>query len=77
LFFKQKYKGKPKLAHQRVGKPFDGSIEKKHFGCWLIFWFRSIDYYFEGKLAVRAKDNARKMASHIFMSIYMVRNTIC
>jgi hemoglobin len=77
LFFKQKYKGNPKLAHQRVDKHFNGSIEQKHFGIWLNLWFETIDQYFEGELADRAKNNARKMASHIFMSIYMDRNTIC
>lgn len=39
LFFKPKYKGNLILAHQRVDEHFNGSIEQKHFGIWLNFWF--------------------------------------
>jgi hemoglobin len=76
LFFKRNYKGNPKLAHQNVDKHFNESIEQKHFGIWLNLWFETINLYFEGEIADRAKNNARKMASHIFMSIYMDRTTI-
>ena len=71
-----KYKRNSKLAHQCVDKHFNKSIEQKHFGIWLNLWFETTDQYFEAELADRAKNNARKMASHIFMSIYMDRNTI-
>lgn len=75
LLFKRNYKGNPKLAHQRVDQDFDQSIEQKHFGVWLNLWFETVDDYFEGDLADRAKNNARNMASHIFMQIYMNRKT--
>lgn len=73
LFFKRKYKGNPKVAHQRVDQNFNGSIEQKHFGVWLNLWFETLDEHFEGELANRAKNNARNMASHIFMQIYINR----
>ncbi|MBZ9778939.1 group III truncated hemoglobin [Psychroflexus sp. CAK8W] len=76
LFFKSKYKGNPKLAHERVDTHFDGSIEQKHFGIWLNLWFETIDDNFEGEKADRAKNNARNMASHLFITMYMDRN-IC
>ena len=70
--FKDNYNGNTKLSYQCVDKHFNESIEQKHFGSWLNLWFETIDQYFEGELADRAKNNARKMASHI----YMDRNTI-
>ncbi|MFD0931244.1 group III truncated hemoglobin [Psychroflexus salinarum] len=73
LFFKRKYKGNPKQAHINVDQNFNESIEQKHFGIWLNLWFETIDDYFEGDLANRAKNNARNMASHIFMQMYMNR----
>lgn len=75
LFFKRKYKGNPKVAHQRVDQHFNGSIEQKHFGIWLNLWFETLDENFEGELADRAKNNARNMASHIFMQMYIHRKT--
>ena len=73
LFFKSKYKGNPKRAHLDVDEHFNNSIEQKHFGVWLNLWFETIDDYFEGDLANRAKNNARNMASHLFMSMHMSR----
>lgn len=73
LFFKRKYKGNPKQAHINVDQNFNESIEQKHFGIWLNLWFETIDDYFEGDLANRAKNNARNMASHLFITMYMDR----
>lgn len=73
LFFKNKYKGNPKRAHLDVDEHFNHSIEQKYFGIWLNLWFETIDEYFEGVLANRAKNNARKMASHLFMTMYKNR----
>lgn len=75
LFFKRNYKGNPKQAHIEVDQNYNESIEQKHFGVWINLWFQTIDDYFEGELANRAKNNARNMASHIFMQIYMSRKT--
>ena len=76
LFFKNKYKGNPKRAHLEVDAHSNHSIEQKHFGIWLNLWFETIDEYFTGQLADRAKNNARKMASHLFMTMYKNRTEI-
>lgn len=73
LFFKSKYKGNPKQAHIEVDQNFNESIAQEHFGIWLNLWFETINDHFEGELANRAKNNARNMASHLFMNIYMSR----
>lgn len=73
LFFKKNYKGNPKQAHIKVDQNFNQSLEQKYFGVWLNLWFKTIDDYFEGEKADRAKNNARNMASHMFMSIYLNR----
>ena len=73
LFFETKYKGNPKKVHLEVDRSFHHSIEQKHFGIWLNLWFETIDEYFHGQLADCAKNNARKMASHLFMKIYQNR----
>ncbi|NEV93711.1 group III truncated hemoglobin [Psychroflexus sp. YR1-1] len=75
LFFKRNYKGNPKRIHQRVDQDFKESIGQKHFGVWLNLWFETVDDYFEGDLADRAKNNARNMASLIFMQMYIHRKT--
>ncbi|WP_019039100.1 group III truncated hemoglobin [Psychroflexus tropicus] len=75
LLFKRNYKGNPKQAHLEVDHNFNQSIEQKHFGVWLNLWFETINEYFEGDLANRAKNNARNMAFHIFMTIYKSRET--
>lgn len=73
LFFRNKYKGNPKKAHIEVDQNFNESIEQKHFGIWLNLWFETVNENFTGEKADRAKNNARNMASHIFMKIYMAR----
>ncbi|MGM0636013.1 MAG: group III truncated hemoglobin [Bacteroidota bacterium] len=73
LFFVGKYKGNPMRAHLAVDSNFDHQIQQKHFGVWLNLWFETIDELFEGELANRAKNNARNMASHLFMKMYVNR----
>lgn len=73
LFFVQKYQGNPRTAHISVDKKMDHTIETRHFGEWLNLWFETIDEHFEGTLADRAKMNARKMSTHLFLKIYEQR----
>ena len=70
LFFIKKYYGNPKKAHIDVDQKMDNIIESKHFGEWLNLWYKTIDENFEGQLADRAKMNARKMSTHLFLKIY-------
>ena len=73
LFFKRLYKGNPKAAHIEVDEHFDHQIEQAHFGIWLNLWYETIDELFEGEYAQRAKNNARKMATHLYLKIYEAR----
>ncbi|WP_461533695.1 group III truncated hemoglobin [Sinomicrobium sp.] len=75
LFFKGLYRGNPRIAHAKVDAAFGHSVENRHFGVWLNIWFSTIDSLFAGELAERAKNNARKMSTHLFMSIYRDRTS--
>lgn len=74
LFFRAKYKGNPMRAHLEVDQNFGGEITSEHFGEWLNMWVQTIDSLFEGELANRAKNNAAKMATHLFMNMYQNRS---
>ncbi len=73
LFFSGNYRGNPVKAHNNVDEINDNKISEYHFGIWLNLWFATIDELFEGELAQRAKNNARKMSTHLFLKIYQNR----
>lgn len=73
LFFRASYKGNPVTAHNKVDEKNNHAISEYHFGIWLNLWFATIDEHFEGELAQRAKNNARKMSTHLFLKIYQNR----
>jgi len=73
LFFISTYTGNPKKAHIDVDEANNHTIENRHFGIWLNHWFKTIDTYFEGDMAERAKHNARKMSTHIYLQIFQNR----
>lgn len=73
LFFKAKFKGNPAQAHIRVDQHFQHNISMEHFGMWLNLWVETIDSLFEGEMAHRAKTNARKMATHLYITLYQAR----
>ncbi|OIP49907.1 MAG: globin [Flavobacteriaceae bacterium CG_4_8_14_3_um_filter_34_10] len=73
LFFKAKFKGNPVVTHNRVDKNFHHGIQMEHFGEWINLWLETIDEHFAGELANRAKSNARKMASHLYLNIFEAR----
>lgn len=75
LFFVSKYSGNPKKAHIDLDVANNNTIESKHFGIWLNYWFRTIDQYFVGDMAERAKHNARKMSTHLYLHIFQNRTT--
>jgi hemoglobin len=74
LFFKASYRGNPGRAHIKVDQENENSIEAGHFGRWMNLWFETIDENFQGELAERAKNNARKMGSHLYLKIFEARN---
>jgi hemoglobin len=73
LFFKALYKGNPQKVHVKVDQENRQEISSYHFGIWLNLWFETIDELFEGELANRAKNNARKMSSHLYLKILEAR----
>lgn len=70
LFGVQKFKGNPAAVHVNVDKNLNHSIEQTHFGKWLQLWFETINELYEGELANRAKDGARRMSTRQFMAIW-------
>lgn len=70
LFGVAKFKGNPSQKHVDVDSDLNHSVEQKHFGQWLNLWFQTIDELFEGELATKAKEAARRMASAQFMMMW-------
>lgn len=50
------YHGSPFLPHAKL------PLHKKHFETWLHLFFETLDEHYEGPLANKAKDQARRMA---------------
>ena len=73
LFFKALYKGNPQKVHVKVDQENNQEVSSYHFGIWLNLWFETIDELYEGELANRAKNNARKMSSHLYLKIFQAR----
>lgn len=74
LFGIPKFKGSPTQKHMQVDKNLNHTIEPFHFGRWMQFWFETIDQHFEGEMADKAKNAARKMATGQFLAIWHQRN---
>ncbi len=75
LFGKACFKGNPAQVHKKVDQNLNHSISQIHFGKWLQLWFETIDKLYEGNIAQRAKDAARKMATGQYISIWKNRPT--
>jgi len=73
LFGVIKFKGNPTLKHINVDKNLNHSVEQKHFGIWLQLWFETINELYEGELAEKAKESARRMAHFQFMAMWNKR----
>jgi hemoglobin len=74
LFGKAIYHGNPKKAHIEVDQHSKEQITTYHFGIWLNMWFETIDELYQGELAERAKTNARKMSTNLFLKMYEARS---
>ena len=70
LFGVAKFKGNPTKKHINVDKTENYTVESKHFGVWLRLWFKTIDQLFEGELALKAKQSARKMGTGQYLAIW-------
>lgn len=74
LFGIAKFKGSPSAKHIKVDKNMNHSIEQTHFGVWLRLWYETIDQLFEGEIAIKAKQSARKMSTGQFLTIWNNRH---
>jgi hemoglobin len=70
LFGIAKFKGNPSKKHINVDKESGHTISQLHFGKWLQLWFETVDELFEGELATKAKESARKMATGQFLTMW-------
>lgn len=70
LFGIPKFKGDPTGKHINVDAGLNHSLEQTHFGQWIHLWFETIDQLFEGELATKAKEAARRMSTAQFMAIW-------
>ncbi len=63
LFGIAKFRGSPSKKHIKVDRNLQYMLTPNHFGKWLQLWFETIDKLYEGELARKAKDTARRMAT--------------
>lgn len=73
LFGGKMYKGNPLEVHVKVDQHFEGKISSNEFGIWLNYWFQTLDELFEGENVAILKRRARKMGTHLFMSMFNSR----
>lgn len=70
FFVKTKYTGDPKSAHQRMDAAIGHQTTMEHFGRWINLWVATVDELYEGEKASLAKNQARKMATFLFLKIF-------
>lgn len=73
LFGAASFSGSPSKKHIQVDTNVGHTINQAHFAHWLELWFESIDGMFEGTMAFKAKESARKMATGQFLTILKYR----
>ncbi|WP_394975268.1 group III truncated hemoglobin [uncultured Croceitalea sp.] len=76
LFFVQKYKANPLQVHADLDKNYQHSITNYHFGIWLRHWIETIDTYFVGENALKAKQRARNISVRMFITIFEQRQKL-
>ncbi|APA63559.1 MULTISPECIES: group III truncated hemoglobin [Maribacter] len=73
LFGVRTFRGSPSKAHVNVDKNLNHTISQNHFAQWLQLWFETINELFEGELADRAKEMARRMSTGQYIHIWQNR----
>lgn len=69
LFGIPKFKGNPARVHAMVDYNLDYGVTEEHFARWVMLWHSTIDTYFYGDLADRAKQASLGMSRGIFGAI--------
>ncbi|MDP2527603.1 group III truncated hemoglobin [Maribacter dokdonensis] len=75
LFGVRTFRGSTSKAHVNVDKNLNHTISQNHFAQWLQLWFETINELFEGELAERAKEMARRMSTGQYIHIWQNRPT--
>ncbi|MDO5608558.1 MAG: group III truncated hemoglobin [Capnocytophaga sp.] len=73
LFGIPKFKGSPTQKHIMVDRNLNYTVTQHHFGQWINLWFETIDEMYEGELAERAKNAARKMSTGQYIAMWSNR----
>lgn len=73
LFGVRTFRGSPSKAHVNVDINLNHTISQNHFAQWLQLWFETINELFEGELADRAKEMARRMSTGQYIHIWQNR----
>lgn len=73
LFGVRTFRGSPSKAHVNVDKNLNHTVSQNHFAQWLQLWFETINELFEGELADRAKEMARRMSTGQYIHIWQNR----
>ena len=75
FFVKTQYTGDPKAAHQRMDAATGNQTTMEHFGRWINLWVATVDELYQGETAALAKNQARKMATFLFLKIFENRTS--
>ncbi|MDF4204870.1 group III truncated hemoglobin [Maribacter sp. SA7] len=73
LFGVRTFRSSPSKAHVNVDKNLHHSISQDHFAQWLQLWFETLNELYEGELAERAKQMARRMSTGQYIHIWQSR----
>jgi len=73
LFGVRTFRGSPSKAHVNVDKNLNHTVSQNHFAQWLQLWFETIDELYEGELADKAKEMARRMSTGQYIHIWQNR----
>ncbi|MBD79014.1 MAG: globin [Crocinitomicaceae bacterium] len=73
LLFTKRFRGNPQQAHIDIDAREGHSISNAHFGHWMNIWFETADELYKGEITERAKHNARKMSTFLYLKIWEAR----
>jgi hemoglobin len=73
LLFTKRYRGNPLEAHVQLDKKEGYTLSNEDFGLWMNLWYKTVDELFEGEVAERAKNNARKMSTYLYLKMFEKR----
>ncbi|MCB0480929.1 MAG: group III truncated hemoglobin [Flavobacteriales bacterium] len=73
LLFTKRFRGNPMQAHIKVDQAEEEPITNELFGHWLNYWFQTVDELYQGDIAERAKHNARKLSTFLYLQMWQAR----